>query len=149
MRWAALVVSVLVGVVGCSASPTPPSSPGASQSPGAPAPVATPIPPAAWARVESFVAAFVSRDYRKARTYAAEKRAAWRYLAHQELIDGERKSKGKRPAERRDPTFDEAQGRVVFLVDGVPTTWTDWRFDDQGKVSSWAIDLGKVKLRIA
>ena len=112
-------------------------------------PVSTPIPPAAWARVESFVSAFVSRDYDKARTHVAEKLAAWRYLAHQELVDAERKSKGKQPAERRDATFDADQGRVVFLVDGVATTWTDWRFDDQGKIRSWAIDLGKVKLRIA
>lgn len=45
-------------------------------------------------------------------------------------------------------TVDTSAGTMSFTLDGAKVVWRDWRFDEQGRIVGWSIDLGKVTLPI-
>lgn len=43
---------------------------------------------------------------------------------------------------------DTRTGTISFTLDGATVRWRDWRFDEQGRIVGWSIDLGRVALPI-
>lgn len=83
-----------------------------------------------------------------ARQYVAVGGAADRYLTHQQSMDRARAA-ARRPLPKGGAvTVDTSTGTVGFTLDGATVVWNDWRFDAQGRIVGWSIDVGKVTFPI-
>lgn len=147
--WGTLIAVVCVfGLAGCSSPSQPPvpSAPAATRS-SASSTVAPPQP-SNWNGATAFTKAFVARDFNKARTYVAKGNAADRYLTHQRSMDQARAAAGQPVGKGGRVRVDPSAGTVSFTLDGAKVVWRDWRFDEQGRIEGWSIDLGLVTLPI-
>lgn len=148
-RGTLIAVVCVFGLAGCS-SPSQAPVPSATAATGSSTSSATveAAPPANWEGATAFIKAFVARDFSKARKYVARGDAADRYLTHQRSMDRARAAAGQPVRKGGKVTLDTSTGTMSFTLDGATVLWRDWRFDEQGRIVGWSIDLGRVTLPI-
>jgi len=137
MRLTPILVS-LVLLAGCSSAPaqviTVTASASSTASP-------SPVPSVnGWDNAQAFADAALSGDYEKAEKFASPNSAAARYLIHMRAVDDAMIGGGGSSVQAPDDVTYDADSQTVTYTytDGPTTDWTDFQYDADGYVVSWA-----------
>ncbi len=95
-----------------------------------------------WDGVGAFTHAVLAQDTAAAARYVSADSPASRYLAYSDDLTAAASGEVTPGSSNWTVKVDKHLGEVTMsLVDGTSLTWTDWRFDDAGKILQWSTPI--------